>query len=51
SGALAPVAFGVLSELSNLETTLITLAAMVLASVPLCWLLRPSLAAVDVERT
>ena len=50
SGALAPVAFGVLSDLSNLETTLTTLAAMVLTSVPLCWLLRPSLAAVDVER-
>ena len=50
TGALTPVAFGVLSDLSDLETTLTVLAATLLASVPLCWLLRPSLAAVGVER-
>ena len=50
TGALTPVVFGVLSDLSDLETTLTVLAATLLASVPLCWLLRPSLAAVGVER-
>jgi MFS family permease len=50
AGALAPVAFGVLSDQSGIETTLLVLGCVVFLTLPLCQILRPSLAAVGAER-
>ncbi len=50
AGALAPVAFGLLSDQSGIETTLAVLGCVALLTLPLCQILRPSIAAVAAER-
>jgi MFS family permease len=45
AGALSPVAFGLLSDHSGLEATLLTLGCLAVLTLPLCQVLRPSLAA------
>ena len=50
AGALAPVAFGVLSDYSGIETTLSVVGCVAFLTLPLCRILRPSLAAVGAER-
>lgn len=50
AGALAPVAFGVLSDHSGIETTLLALGGVAFLTLPFCQALRPSLAAVAAER-
>ena len=40
SGAVSPVACGVLSDLISLEAALATVAAMALVALPLSWILR-----------
>lgn len=49
TSAVAPVVFGVISDLGGVEVTLSVLAAAVFLVLPLCRLLRPSLAAVGAE--
>jgi FSR family fosmidomycin resistance protein-like MFS transporter len=48
AGALSPVAFGLLSDHSGIETTLLVLGGVAFLTLPLCLVLRPSLAAVGV---
>lgn len=45
AGALAPVAFGILSDHSGVETTLLALGGLAFLTLPFCQTLRPSLAA------
>jgi MFS family permease len=49
AGALAPVACGLLSDQSGIETTLLVLGCVAFLTLPLCQMLRPSLAAVGTE--
>ena len=44
SGAVSPVAFGVLSDLASLETALVTVALVALLAIPLSLLLKPTAA-------
>lgn len=48
AGALSPVIFGVVSDLWSVSAALATVAASVLAILPMCQVLRPSLAAATV---
>ena len=50
AGALSPVIFGVLSDFSGVEAALLVLGCVVFLTLPLCQVLRPSLAAVGTER-
>ncbi|MDH3593787.1 MAG: MFS transporter [Rhodospirillales bacterium] len=45
AGALSPVAFGLLSDHSGIETTLLVLGCVAFLTLPLCQVLRPSLVA------
>jgi MFS family permease len=45
SSALAPSVYGVISDLAGVSTTLVVVSALVLTTIPLCLVLRPSVAA------
>jgi len=44
SSALAPSVYGVISDLAGVSTTLVVVSALVLTTIPLCLVLRPSVA-------
>jgi predicted MFS family arabinose efflux permease len=44
SGALAPILYGVIGDALGLYATLVIIALIVLATLPLAWGLRPALA-------
>ena len=49
AGALAPVIYGAASDLADVPTMMVLVAAIVLMTLPLTWLLRPALNAIPAQ--